>query len=153
MKLKTWNVWVIRTSSTLTTLKCLMNLEESELLLPPGGRIVPIAIISINFIGKSSLNQKRSNFNHELLHKSWPNVYWNEPIFRNINKMNELEFYLLSNHVWWSNNCLNSSIAGWEPTSSLAGIFMSSTKTMNRFPKGGPYTPFRLLSNLLVMMS
>mmetsp|Transcript_37027 Transcript_37027/g.77344 ORF Transcript_37027/g.77344 Transcript_37027/m.77344 type:complete len:218 (+) Transcript_37027:6008-6661(+) len=46
-----------------------------------------------------------------------------------------------------------SSIGGWAPYSSRAGIFTSSTKQINFFPTGGPTTPFLLLSSFISIIS
>ena len=53
----------------------------------------------------------------------------------------------------WSIHCLKISMGGWAPYSSLAGILRSSTNTTHFLPRGGPNTPFRLLSSLLSIIS
>lgn len=57
-----------------------------------------------------------------------------------------------SYQIPWSKNCLKSSTGGWAPYCSSTGIFISSTKITHFFPIGGPYIPFRLLSNLAMIM-
>ena len=49
-------------------------------------------------------------------------------------------------HPLWSKYCLSNSIGGWAPYYSFLGIFKSSTKIIDLFPIGGPYTPFLSLS-------
>mmetsp|Transcript_24874 Transcript_24874/g.57544 ORF Transcript_24874/g.57544 Transcript_24874/m.57544 type:complete len:253 (-) Transcript_24874:6332-7090(-) len=53
----------------------------------------------------------------------------------------------------WSIHCRKISIGGCAPYSSLAGMFRSSTKTMQVLFSGGPRTPLRRLSSLPSMMS
>jgi len=40
--------------------------------------------------------------------------------------------------------CLMSSMGGWAPYVSRAGMFRSSMKNTKYLPSGGPNTPFRL---------
>ena len=50
----------------------------------------------------------------------------------------------LSYHPPWSIHCLTSSMGGWAPYTSSAGMFRSSIKNTCLFPRGGPNTPLRL---------
>ena len=53
----------------------------------------------------------------------------------------------------WSIHCLSSSMGGWAPYCSLAGMFMSSMNITLFLPNGGPNTPFLLLSSLDITRS
>ena len=55
------------------------------------------------------------------------------------------EVSFLSYQCRWSSHCRSSSIGGWAPYFSLAGMFRSSTNTTAFLPMGGPYTPLRRL--------
>lgn len=50
----------------------------------------------------------------------------------------------LSYHPPWSIHCLTSSMGGWAPYTSKAGMLRSSMKRMNFLPRGGPNIPLRL---------
>ena len=50
----------------------------------------------------------------------------------------------LSYHPLKSIHCLTSSIGGWAPYTSNAGMLRSSMKKMKYLPSGGPKTPLRL---------
>ena len=53
----------------------------------------------------------------------------------------------------WSKNCRRSSMGGWAPYISRAGMFMSSMKMIAFLPMGGPKKPLRRLSILDMMMN
>lgn len=59
----------------------------------------------------------------------------------------------LSYQPLWSIHCLISSIGGWAPYTSSAGMLRSSMKKINFLPRGGPNIPLRRLSSLESMMS
>ena len=52
-----------------------------------------------------------------------------------------VECIYLSNQYPWSIHCRKTSIGGWAPYFSLAGMLRSSTNTTTFLPMGGPYTP------------
>ena len=59
-----------------------------------------------------------------------------------------VECNYLSNQYPWSIHCRKTSIGGWAPYFSLAGMLRSSTNTTTFLPIGGPYTPrLRLQGN------
>ena len=58
-----------------------------------------------------------------------------------------LEVSFLSYQCLWFSHCRSSSMGGWAPYFSLAGMLRSSTKTTDFLFIGGPYTPLRRLRN------
>ena len=59
----------------------------------------------------------------------------------------------LSYHPPWSVHCLSSSMGGWAPYTSSAGMFRSSTKITYFLPSGGPKTPLHLQCRTLLRAS
>ena len=55
----------------------------------------------------------------------------------------------LSYHPLKSIHCRMSSMGGWAPYTSSAGMFRSSMKKMKYLPSGGPNTPFRLSNKII----
>lgn len=71
-------------------------------------------------------------------------LLWYVMQFFSLNFWESVTIYL-SNQYPWSIHCRRTSMGGWAPYFSLAGIFKSSTKTTTFLPIAGPYTPrFRL---------
>lgn len=120
-------------------------------LPPPGGPMAEISCRSVRVIFEVSL---RSYLQHK---DSITEFYKLSSITAHKSKKTRTDNWFIVYKVFiyqfpWSKYWRSSSIGGCAPNTSFAGIFMSSTKMMHFFPMGGPYTPFRLLSSLDIII-